>query len=215
MKIYATISADVVSSTSLDKRGMVSLNKRLSEYVQLYEKEGKHSWGRLVRGDGVECVLENIKDLLRYVLLLKFYLKSLNLPGRHKGVDARVAIAIGPLRTNDEKEGIIDGEAIYASGRALGEMSDAAVGRTMTIWCSIMDLRPALEAVISLVDFIVKSITMKQAEVLIYKLKGDIDSEIARKLNVSRANISTHLKRAGWDAIEAALIYFNKTFGDK
>ena len=60
--MYATISADVVSSTSLSKESMLKLNEHIKNCLTLLEDRYSGFWGRIVRGDTIECVLESPKD---------------------------------------------------------------------------------------------------------------------------------------------------------
>ena len=47
----ATISADIIRSTSLPKEGMIVLQERLREFVEFINKTFDGCWGRVVRGD--------------------------------------------------------------------------------------------------------------------------------------------------------------------
>ena len=46
--MYATISADVVSSTSLSKEAMIELNERLKKCLSTLELRYHGFWGRIV-----------------------------------------------------------------------------------------------------------------------------------------------------------------------
>ena len=64
--MFAVISADVVSSTSLPNTKMIILTQKLNECLN--DLEGKNQpnystkyegWGRIVRGDTIELFLEH------------------------------------------------------------------------------------------------------------------------------------------------------------
>ena len=56
--MYATISADVVSSTSLSKEAMIELNEKLKKCLSTLELRHQGFWGRIVKGDSIECVMD-------------------------------------------------------------------------------------------------------------------------------------------------------------
>ena len=52
--MYATISADVVSSTSLSKDAMIELNEMLKKCLSTLGSRYLGFWGRIVKGDSIE-----------------------------------------------------------------------------------------------------------------------------------------------------------------
>lgn len=213
--MITTVSADIVKSTSLGEADVRRLKTHLEEFVRFLPRYSTpKSWGRIVRGDGVECVLENVRDALRIALMLKCHIKSFN-PGssnakfRRQGV--RMAIGFGDLRTNDKKRGIIDGIAIYRSGRTLARMTQKTRG-TMLIDCGDEEVRPMWEVVFHLVDALLNRVTARQANILELKLQGASELEIARMQSVSVTAIYAHLQRAEWFAIERALRFFESVY---
>ena len=212
----ATLSADIVKSTTLSGVEMVEMAQYLQEYLQMARMLDSYCWGRVVRGDGIECAFDRVTYLLRLVLLLKFHLKAFRVEdrklARHTGLDVRIAVALGELRTNDQDRGIIDGEAIYDSGRALADMSRSSCRDLIVVKSRIPEMTSTLNAIFALVDYIASQATSKQAEVLVLKLLRIADGEIAEQLHVSKPNVSVHLRRSGWAALEKALAFFEETF---
>ena len=206
---YATISADIVDSTKLSTNDVLRVNNLLSGFLNPMQKVSKGSWGRVVRGDGFECVLTRPCDLLRVALLLKCYVKMFEpeLPNQEFArYGIRIAMAIGELRTNDQTLGIIDGEAIYLSGRAIDSRHPNVRGTMML--CYEGKEAEALAAIVGLCDTIVNKSTAKQCEVLYNKLCGADEGELASALGKSRPTVNKHSQRAGWPAIERAVRYF-------
>ena len=206
---YATISADIVDSTKLSTNDILRVNNLLCGFLNPMEKVSKGSWGRVVRGDGFECVLDRPCDLLRVALMLKCYVKMFdpelpNLEFARYGI--RMAMAIGELRTNDQTLGIIDGEAIYLSGRAIEGRHPNARGTMML--CYEGKEAESLAAIVGLCDTIVNKSTAKQCEVLFNKLCGTDEGELAGVLGKSRPTVNKHSQKAGWPAIERAVRYF-------
>lgn len=123
----ATISADSVASTALSIEELTYLQSEIRRFVEtLSEKSEGKNWGRLFKGDSVEIFLLDPHEALRTALLLKTLVKKNALKNdvdakrnlfRRFGV--RIAIGIGEMRMADKDADILDGEAIYYSGRAL------------------------------------------------------------------------------------------------
>lgn len=211
----ATISADVVKSTSLSEKGMVILQNRLKAFVRFLETNFSGSWGRIVRGDGIECVIADSRWLLRVVLLLKCYIKAIRVDLGNNGIvggnrnfyrfGIRMAVAIGTLRTNNRSKGIIDGEAIYNSGRALAEMR---IKDTFSIICVDKDREPVIRVIFLLIDSIMTRATARQCQVMFMRLQNISESEIARQMGISRIAVYLHLKSLGWESISEALRFY-------
>ena len=75
--MYATISADVVSSTSLSQESMLKLNDHIKKCLVILEDRYSKFWGRIVRGDTIECVLPSPENALEVALILKTWVKSI------------------------------------------------------------------------------------------------------------------------------------------
>ena len=74
--MYAAISADIVSSTSLSKDAMIELTEKLRGILCLLEDRYEGFWGRIVRGDSIECIMPKSVDALEIAILLKAFVKS-------------------------------------------------------------------------------------------------------------------------------------------
>lgn len=207
--MYSTISADIINSTSLSKSDTVVVQKRLKEFACIVPELSEGGWGRVVKGDGFEAVLENPNDALRVALALKCYVKCFEAQSKcqeFKRYGIRIAVGIGDLRTNDPKNGIIDGEAIYASGRIIEEKTILSRG-TLMISSATGDLE-LLQTLASLCETIINDDTPKQCEVLYHKLCGVEELKVAEILGKERSTVNEHSQKAGWPAIERAVSYF-------
>ena len=208
-KIFATVSADVVDSTSLSAEDTIKLKKSFDGFFPVMRSLCAQAWGRVVRGDSVECVIPDVSRSLRIGLLLKCYVRSLELPSaskalRRKGV--RMAIGIGQLRIADEQQGIIDGDAIYASGRELDTMSGSD-----SVTLSMVSTVPGVNGYAALCDvlgFVVDGATNKQCEVLYYLLQGYSQKKIAQVMGLEPPTVNQHAVALGWSAIHRALVKF-------
>ena len=106
--LNATISADIVSSTSLSVEELTLLQTEIRHFLdQLSDNSQGNDWGRLFKGDSVEIFLLDPRKALRIALLLKalvkkapISLKSNNEAKRmlFRKYGIRIAIGIGAMR---------------------------------------------------------------------------------------------------------------------
>lgn len=207
--LYATISADIVDSTKMSAEDTIRVNKLLTDFLEPMKKVSEGSWGRVVKGDAFECVLQEPRDLLRVALMLKCHVKTfvpevLNPEFSKYGI--RIAMAVGELRTSNEQLGIIDGDAIYRTGRAMEEKRPNVRGTMM--YCNDGLEAEAVKAIVALCDVVINKSTGKQCEVLFNKLCGKDEGEMASAMGKSRPTVNAHSQKAGWIAIERAVKYF-------
>jgi len=168
--MYATISADVVSSTSLSRESMIELNERLRCCLSLLEKHYQGFWGRIIRGDSIECLLDHPEDAFEVALILKTWTKAFEpqdaLSSRHfSKYGLRIAIGIGEMKTVDRELDMMDGDAIYRSGRALNSL----VGRTKYSFAISMDddrIEQSLLVIMALVNQLLNNATARKCETL-------------------------------------------------
>ncbi|MGM0531028.1 MAG: fumarate hydratase [Bacteroidota bacterium] len=221
---YGTISGDIISSTSLsgnDKRRLEeSITGLLEDLTRKFSGAG--FYGRLVQGDYIECAISKPQYVLRIALLLKAFIKSLELP-KDKPKDKRIehfkehgmrlAAAVAPLDTLDTKAGIIDGEAIQLSGRAIKNMDTSykqkVIIKSTMFFCS-PDKRTEEQftPVFALLDVLFSKSSAKQCQVIYYKLLGFNEGYIAKTLGKYQSTINQHSTAAGWHAIEKSVKYF-------
>lgn len=220
----AAISADIISYTSLgenDKRILEQKIKKLIDEITVHFNR-EVILGRLILGDYIEFAMESPKHALRIALLLKTYIKSLRLPNEQtnnnrikyfKEHGVRIAVAVAPLQVLDIPKGIIDGEAIYLSGRAIKGYSTAdkqkiIIKNTMFFFGTKKEEQEKFETIFSLIDLLISKCSAKQSEVVFLKLLGLSEKEISIRLDKYQSTISQHSTAAGWQAIEKSVHYF-------
>ena len=120
----------------------------------------------------------------------------------------RIAIGIGEMRIIDKEEGLLDGEAIYLSGRAINNMTPPNKG-TLSINVN-NNQSSALFTIALLTDALMNNATKKQSEVLFYKLLSVKEEDIAEKIGISQPGVNNHSTSAKWYCIEEALDYFEQ-----
>ena len=125
--MIATISADIVRSTSMNTEDLIVLRNRLRDLFQDFEEDYPGFWARIVRGDSIECVVPNYNDALRIAILIKLYVKmrvsEFECSEMLQRYGIRFSIGVADIKYADKKEDIINGPAIYLSGRNLDEIS--------------------------------------------------------------------------------------------
>lgn len=225
----AVIAGDIIAFTSLSLK-----SKQLLEDIVKAEfsilNNNYQTYGRLIKGDTIECYVPNKVHSLRVALIFKSKIKSVtplindNLTSRVKAFKSfgiRLAIGIGEITRFDPIAGIIDGEAIYLAGRTLNELgstSDKArivIKNTLCIKSFDKHINKEFQPVISLLDVILNNATAKQSEVIYNKLLGFNDEKIASLLGVKQATINEHSTKAGWNAIEKSICRFEEALNRK
>jgi len=217
----ATISSDIVSSTSLNVEQRLILEKELKKLLRILKQTfgSKIFFGRLIKGDYIECVLNDPKFALRVALIIKSYVKSLNIQlnketnkriRSFKEYGIRIAVGVGELAIFNKKKGIIDGEAIYLSGRAINEMtsSDKKIKDTLAFRSNQENWNEAFTPLFSLLDVLFAESTRAQCEIIFYKLLNKSEKEISEILKKSQSTINQHSTAVGWFAIDRAVKYF-------
>lgn len=212
---YATISADIISSTSLSENSHTELSIKIKDFLNQLSTQYSGFWGRLVKGDSIECITENPNEALRIAILLKTFIKSYtpidgisNPKFKHFGL--RLVIGIGEMRTNNKELDIMDGEAIYLSGRTLNHMKNKTKDTFQIVTNNNNEPYKALPIIAALLNQIINKATNRQCETLFYKLQYKTDNEVANIMDTSRQNVNNNLNNLGWDAVEQTILYFEQ-----
>ena len=212
--MYATISADIVSSTSLSKNETIELKQKIEDMFNLLEEKYPSFCGRQLKGDHIECFIPDASNVLRVAFIVKSCIKSFGVTQK-KGTKnfqtygVRIAIGIGNMRIVDKKQGFMDGDAIYLSRRAIENMGSPNKG-TLTIEIDNENLSVPLRTVALLTDALINNATKRQSEVLYYKLLSIKEIDIAEKMGIRQSSINEHSTLAKWYCIEEALNYFEQ-----
>ena len=208
----AAISADIVASTSLDQSKREFLDTQLRNFLRELRTVfgAKKFFGRLVKGDCLECFLEEPQPALRVALMIRTFVKSLEIKSSNSDFNnhgARVAVGIGGITTLDRKRGFIDGSAIVFSGRAVQEMGNR--NKTGLVFQSANTRwNNSMTPLFTLLDAMLVKSTRQQCGILWHRLSGKTVSETSAITGTSQSNVTKQLRAAGWSAIESALKYF-------
>ena len=208
--MIATISADIVRSTSMNTEDLIVLRNRLRDLFQDFEEDYPGFWARIVRGDSIECVVPNYNDALRIAILIKLYVKmgvsEFECSEMLQRYGIRFSIGVADIKYADKKEDIINGPAIYLSGRNLDEISRREnvmtafeIGQAPKPLCNLLD------SYVAMVSGIVDSYSAKQAEVVFLKLLGFKEMEISERVGISQSSVNTRAANAQWGLLNTAI----------
>ena len=207
--MIATISADIVRSTSLQTKDLIILRNKLRGVLNDFEKDYPGFWARIVRGDSIECVVPEYRYALRIEILIKLFVKIQSgefdcheLLHRH-GI--RFSIAIADIIYADKSEDMINGPAIYLSGRNLDEISRRDLYTAMEIKAVPKSLSDVIDSYVALLNNLVDSYSIKQAEVVFYKLLGYKEVDISKRLNIYQSAVNMRSTSAQWGLLNTAI----------
>jgi hypothetical protein len=226
----AVISGDIVASTSLNETGRVYLEESLN--ALLLDLHARYQlYGRMIKGDYLECVVPENENALRMALIIKAFIKSVSAGDAFNNIsDARfkffkthgirLAIGYGDLTRYEPEKGIIDGEAIYLSGRRINEeitynKERIVIKNTLFFVSGNEDLNKEFEPMLALIDILISKATAKQCEVLTMKLMNFNEEAIASRMNIAQPVVNQHSTSVGWNAIEKAVNRFGDVIKNK
>lgn len=224
MKKVIVLSADIVASTSINTSEKINLENNLNEILEILTKQYS-VYGRILKGDYIEMVIENPIDSLTIVLMLKSFIKKIQFKSKEDNIriksfrnyGIRIAMGFGILERYDKIKGIIDGEAIYFSGRKISSERTThnkkriVVKNTLFFESNDERLNENFNTIIGFIDYIINKATAKQSEILYLRLSGLSEHEIAEKKNIRQPTVNKQLSSLGWNHIEKAVQYFRST----
>lgn len=220
---YAVISGDIVSSTSLNNTDRKFVEEKLKSLL-LDLKVEFNVFGRIIKGDYLECVVPDPKEGLQVALAIKSFVKAIpveiknykkekNRAKQFKIHGIRLAIGYGELSRYNPEEGIVDGDAIYFSGREISGASTynkerIVIKNTLFFASKNETLNNSFLPILALLDVLISKATSRQCEVLYLKLLNNQEDQIAKKLGIGQSAVNQHSTSVGWNAIEEAVNYF-------
>ena len=208
--MIATISADIVRSTSMNTEDLITLRNSLKGLFQNLEEDYPGYWARIVRGDGIECVVPNYNDALRIAILIKLYVKMkvslFECSEMLQRYGIRFSIGVADIKYANKKEDLINGPAIYMSGRNLDEISRKEnIMSAFEIEQAPKPLSNLLDSYVAMVSTIVDSYSAKQAEVIFLKLLGFKEKEISERVGISQSSVNIRATNAQWGLMNTAI----------
>lgn len=212
--MIATISADIVRSTSLQTGDLIELRNRLRGLLDDLEKDYQGFWARITRGDSIECVVPDYRYVLRIAILIKLFVKiQVDRFDCHELLQRygiRFSIGLADINYADKNEDIIDGPAIYISGRNLDEISKKDLYTAFEIEKTSRAFSQVMDSYVALLGNLVDSYSAKQAEVVFYKLLGFKEMEISRRIGVYQSAVNMRSTGAQWGLLNTAIKDFEE-----
>ncbi len=221
--LQAVISGDIIASTSINDKGKIKLESKLTSLLRLLHKKFD-TYSRMIKGDHLECYVPETYEALRVMLTIKTYIKAITFSqDEARETDhrfryftdhgIRLALGMGELSRFDREKGIIDGEAIYISGRIIQEQKTynkekSVIKQTLFFKSTDDSINNEVETMVILLDALITKCTAKQSELVYLKLLGNDELVIAEMLQKSQSTINQHSTAAGWNAINKAVQRF-------
>ncbi|MFT3781575.1 MAG: hypothetical protein QM790_06115 [Nibricoccus sp.] len=205
-KKYAVITGDIVDSSKLPKarrKLLPQLIAKASRDTQKAFTDALPLKADVFRGDGWQLLVGDVVHSLRVGLFFRACLRSESKRGR--GLDTRLAIAVGLVDFVRERVSEGDGEAYRLSGRALEEMPRKQ--RLKLVFPS--ENEASLDVIIRLIDVLAQNWTGRQALAVGGALRGWTQERIAQQWpeSITQQAVTKHLDAAQWPALEEALRY--------
>jgi len=198
----AVITADIVNSSLL---GKVALNALLKSLEKLFNKHDIIF--DFYRGDSFYALCDII-GVLKIVCLLRTMAIQASEKEGETGIDIRMAIGIGKVEEPFKDLGTAKGEAFILSGREMDQLEKE--GPRLSIRCTDIIADTGLAAIALYIDFLLKKMTIKQAEVIHALLQGATQVEVAKKLGKSQSTINKHASSANWNELVSLLEIYEK-----
>jgi len=217
----AVITGDFIDSSKLAPKDWDKLHRVMKESSRLLRDSFKDIVPLEVdifRGDSWQMLVLDPSKALRLSL---FYRATIRAKMAVPDLDTRMAIAVGPIDSIPQtrvSEG--HGEAYVLSGEALDRLNKSRA-ENMCFAHRDDETTRAFDVIVGLIDALAIRWTDRQALAISGSLRGMRQEEIAEKLwekRITQQAVAQHLSRAGWDAVEKGIEYFeekqkNKPFG--
>ncbi|ADY30939.1 MULTISPECIES: SatD family protein [Cellulophaga] len=193
--MIAVITGDIINSRAED------VGVWLPELKSELKKIGSDpkDW-EIYRGDSFQ-LKTTPEQALKIALVLKTVLKQF------KTLDVRMAIGIGEESYTSEKVTEANGSAYINSGECFEDLKK----QTLAIKTPWQEFNIVLNLVLDVLELTINNWTPNYALLIKESLKDTsvTQKELADRLDKKQSNISTSLKKAGFDEILKILDYYN------
>jgi len=191
MTIWTVFTGDIVNSTALETAALDAIFDGLGAATRLIGgwQDRPAPFARF-RGDGWQMAMPP-QYTFRALMCLRAAVRA-----QGKGYDTRIGIGVGAGDLSENDLSRAEGDAFFASGRALDAMS-------RSVRMSAPEGPLALRAALPLADRIAQGWTQRQAEVMQGLIVPGVatQAEIARNLGISRQMAQRHADAASAEAI--------------
>lgn len=192
----AVITADLVNSTRLPASAFKKLTSRVEAILKPHAYE-------FYRGDSFQVYIKNAPEALPLLIQVRLLARqfSTTLPSIESDVRASIGIGLvkGPVRELNKATD----EIFVMSGRTLDAMNKEE-DRLMIISRN-EKANIAFRLLSQYLDHLIMHMTGKQAQVVAELLKGQTQTEAAKKLKKTQVTIHRQAHAAGWKDITRLL----------
>lgn len=192
-EVVAVVTGDIVNSTKLSKPSSKKLYQELNKVMNGFENE-------FYRGDSLQILITDIGQALETALKLR--IKALEFGSSKLHIDIRFSIGIGKATLPVKSVLTATDEAFVISGRTLDSLSK---NQTLAIVSHQEEFNQTLRLISDFADYVMRTITAKQAVVMAEAISQRTQIEIASRLRKSQATVNKQLKAAGWGEIQQLL----------
>jgi hypothetical protein len=199
--MVAIITGDIINSRNIHvEKWMPQLKTLLSKYGS----EPK-TW-EIYRGDSFQIQVSPI-DALKVAILIKATIKQF------KSLDVRIAIGIGEKTYESEKITESNGSAFIYSGESFEKLKK----KTLAIRTTWEDFDQTLNLMFDFATLTMDNWTPTSCLIIKAALEAEHinQQELAVILDKKQSNISTGLKRGGFDEIQKLLQYYEQKIKNK
>jgi hypothetical protein len=211
--LYAVVTGDIVGSSQLGEGARARLHRVMrggSSALRGHFAAGMPYEIDIFRGDGWQFLLSDPSQALRAGLSYRVYIR---VGMQSRSLDTRMSIAVGGVSYLPEEPEVSsgDGEAFRLSGEGLERLSRR---RRMVFHggkAVPQALGEGLDALVQLIDELATHWTIKQAQAVAGALWGWTQAHIGASWpqgSITQQAVAQHLGRAGWNAVDNALDYF-------
>jgi hypothetical protein len=118
----------------------------------------------------------------------------------------RFSIGMSRKVYENREQDIMDGPAIYISGRNLDAISRRAnVYSIIEVDGASEEMNCFLDSYVAMVSNLLDSYSVKKAEVVYYKLLGFKEREISERLGIFQSSVNTRSTNAQWGLLNTAI----------
>jgi predicted XRE-type DNA-binding protein len=199
--MVAIITGDIINSRTVD------VQKWMPELKMVLNKYGSEpkTW-EIYRGDSFQIEILPI-DALKVALLIKSTIKQF------KSLDVRLAIGIGAKTYESEKITESNGSAFIYSGASFEKLKK----QTLSIQTICKDFNQTMNLMFDLASLTMNNWTPTSSLIIKTAIESEPinQKELASLLHKKQSNISTSLKRGGFDEIQKLLQYYQQKIKTK
>lgn len=213
--LCAVITGDIVKSSEVkyeDRETVLAYLHDCFEFIedQLHLHDAILLPFEIFRGDSFQIVLTRPDISLLASIILSLKLMTFDSTVAH--LTARISIGIGTIDyiPDSKNAGEADGMAFRLSGKNLDRMKQKDQNLLITTPNPALNL--IFEAECAFFDHIANRWTDIQKEVLLQKLSGSTQEEIASRHGKSQSTISQSLKAAGFDVVREFISSYEELF---